>query len=117
MKVEKLVGEPTMKDLVAISLYDVKPFDFMTNVWTDIRWIQKHRDFWSSSLQRMINIPYYRLNLIDIYNHNMNNVDISDQLRVVYQWGHWTRKRKWWWSIMFWEMQVMTTNTYVAYRK
>ena len=64
----------------------------------------------------MIKIPYYRLNVIDIYNDNMNNVDISYQLRVVYRWDRWMRKRKWWWSIMFWAMQVMTTNAYVAYR-
>ena len=47
----------------------------------------------------------------------MKNVDISDQLRVIYWWDHWMRKRKWWWSIMLWEMQVMTTNAYVAYMK
>ena len=87
-KVAKLVGEPTMKYLVAIILYDVKPFYFTTNAWTEIRWIQKHRDVWGSSLQRTIKIPYYRFNVIDIYNHNMNNVDISDQLRVVYWWYH-----------------------------
>ena len=78
LKLEKLVGEPTMKYLVALSLYDVKPFYFIKNAWTDIRWIQKHRDVWSSYLQRMIKRPYYILNVIDIYNHNMNNVDISD---------------------------------------
>ena len=96
LKLKKLVGEPTMKDMVEISLYDVKPFYFMKNAWTDIRWRQKRREVWSSSLQRMIKIPYYRLNVIDIYNHNMNNVDISDQLRVVYRRDHWMRKRKWW---------------------
>ena len=96
LKVEKLVGEPIIKDMVEIILYDVKPFYFMTNAWTEIRWIQKHREVWSSSLQRMIKIPYYRLNVMDIYNHNMNNVDISDQLRVVYRWDHWMIKRKWW---------------------
>ena len=31
LKVTKLVGEPKMKDMVAISLYDVKPFYFMKN--------------------------------------------------------------------------------------
>ena len=46
----------------------------------------------------------------------MNNVDISDQLRVIYRWDYWMIKRKWWWSIMFCAMQAMTTNEYVAYR-
>ena len=96
LKVKKLVGEPTIKDMVEISLYDLKPFYLMTNTWTEIRWIQKHREVWSSSLKQIIKITYYRLNVIDIYNHNMNNVYISDQLRVVYRWDHWTRKRKGW---------------------
>ena len=94
LKVEKLVGDPTIKYQVEISLYDLNPLYFMTNAWTEIRWIQKHREVWSSSLQQMIKMPYYRLNFIYIYNHNMNNVDISDQLRVIYWWYHWTRKRK-----------------------
>ena len=34
LKVAKLVGEPTIKYLVEISVYDVKPFYFMTNFWT-----------------------------------------------------------------------------------
>ena len=78
LKVEKLVGEPTIKDLVEIILYDVKPFYFMTSYLKEVRRIQKHRDVWSSSLQHIIKMLYYRLNFIDIYNHNMNNVDISD---------------------------------------
>ena len=41
LKVEKLVGDQTMKDLVAISLYDIKPFYFTKNAWTEIRRIQK----------------------------------------------------------------------------
>ena len=94
LKVEKLVGDPTIKYQVEISFYDLKPLYFMTNAWTEIRWIQKHREVWSSSLQQMIKMSYYRLNVIYIYNHNMNNVDISDQLRVVYWWYHWMRKRK-----------------------
>jgi hypothetical protein len=117
VKVARLVGDPDLKDLVAVSYYDVKPFYFMTNAWTDIKWIKKHRQVWSSTLKRMVKMPYHRLNIIDTYNYNMNNVDISDQLRGVYRWDHWMRKRKWWWAIMFWCLQVMTTNAFIAYKK
>ena len=34
LKLEKLVGDTTIKDLVEISLYDVKPFYLMKNTWT-----------------------------------------------------------------------------------
>ena len=56
LKVEKLAGDPTMKDMVAKSFYYVKPFYFLKNAWIDIRWIQKHREVWRSSLQWMINM-------------------------------------------------------------
>ena len=46
----------------------------------------------------------------------MNNVDIYDQFRVVYRWDHWIRMIKWFWSIMFLAIQLMTKNPYVAYR-
>ena len=93
LKVEKLVCDPTIKYLVETSLCGLKPLYSMTNDWTEIRSIQEHREVWSSCLQRMTKIPYYRLNVMDIYNHNMNNVDISDQLRVVYWWYNWMIKR------------------------
>ena len=117
VKVARLVGDPSVTDLIAVSYYDVKPFYFMSNAWAEIKWIKKHRQVWSNSLRRMIKMPYHRLNIIETYNFNMNNVDIADQLRGVYRWDHWMRKRKWWWSIMFWAMQVMTTNAYVTYKK
>jgi hypothetical protein len=117
LKVARLVGEPRLKDLIAVSYYDVKPFYFMTNSWDEIKWIKKTRQVWSNNLKRMINMPYHRLNLIETYNYNMNNVDIADQLRGVYRWDHWMRKRKWWWSIMFWALQVMITNAFVLYKK
>ena len=81
------------KYMLILKMKQLSHYEFLESVchkW----WIQKHRDVWGSSLQRTIKIPYYRFNVIDIYNHNMNNVDISDQLRVIYWWYHWTRKRK-----------------------
>ena len=47
----------------------------------------------------------------------MNSVDRADQLRGVYRWDLFMRKRKWWWSIMFWCMQMLQTNAYVCYCK
>jgi hypothetical protein len=117
LKVAKLVGEPKLKDFVAISYYDVKPFYFMTNCWSHIKWIKKNRKVWSATKNKLVNIPYFRLNVFDVYNYNMNNVDISDQLRNVYRWDHWMRKRKWWWSLMFWALQLLTTNAFITYSK
>ena len=34
--------------------------------------------------KKVMKMPFYRLNLIDFYNHNMGNVDMADQLRNHY---------------------------------
>ena len=71
----------------------------------------------SQGFKKMVNIPYHRLNVIDDYNNNMNNADIADQLRGTYRWDTFMRKRKWWWSIMFWCLEMLQTNAYVCYKK
>ena len=65
----------------------------------------------------MVKVPYLRLNIVDEYNKNMNSVDIADQMRGVYRWDTFMRKRKWWWSILFWCLQMLQTNSYIMYRK
>ena len=117
LKVAELKNESTLKGLVAMSLYDTKPFYFITNCWEKIEWIKKERKVWSKQQKKMVKMAFYRLNIMDTYNYNMNNVDIADQLAGVYRWDHWMRKRKWWWSIMFWALQQMVTNAYIAYTK
>jgi hypothetical protein len=54
--------------------------------------------------------------LTDLYNNGMNNMDIADQLRGTYRFDCWMRKRKWWWSIWMWGVQVLLVNAYVLYR-
>ena len=46
----------------------------------------------------------------------MGDVDVADKLRNNYWFDHWLRKRKWWWSIMFWAIGVILVNTYIFYR-
>ena len=55
----------------------------------------KKRIVWDKEKGEKVKVPYYRLNIIDLYNHNMNNVDIVDQLRTVYRFFVWLRKIKW----------------------
>ena len=45
----------------------------------------------------------------------MGDVDMADQLRVFYRLDRWICNRKWWWSIMFWSLGVVLTNSYVIY--
>ena len=101
LKVAHLKGDSKIDGLVALSYYDSKPFYMMSNAIDCIEWLKKRRKVWRKNQQRMALIEYYRLNVIDEYNYNMNNVDIADQLRGSYRFDHWMRKRKWWWSMFF----------------
>ena len=115
LKVAILKGEERLPGLVALSLYDSKPFYFMTNAWSELKWTKKSRKVWSKQHKKKVDVPFYRLNVLDYHNFNMNNVDIADQLKSQYRWDNWMRKRKWWMSIFFWAMQVLVTNAYICY--
>ena len=47
----------------------------------------------------------------------MNDVDLADQVLNVYQWDLFMRKRKWWWSIRMWCLQILQANAYAFYIK
>lgn len=117
LKVAHLKGDSTIDGLLAISYYDSKPFYMMSNATNCIEWIQKKRKVWRKDQQMNVSMTYHRLNVIDEYNYNMNNVDIADQLRGSYRFDHWMRKRKWWWSMFFWCYQMLLTNCFIVYKK
>ena len=117
LKVAKLVGDEKLQGLVAVSLYDTKPVYVLTNAIEQVKWIQKDRQLYDKTQNKKAPPPFYRINIIISYNYNMNNVDIADQLRGSYRWDHWMRKRKWWWSMYFWCIQMLLTNCYVLYKK
>ena len=56
------------------------------------------------------------LNVNDSYNYNNNMVDLSDQLRNVYQVDHWTIKYKWWWSLLSRGHGIVPVNYYIHYK-
>jgi len=87
--VAQLKNDPACDGFVTISLYDQKPVYLLSN-W---------------------------LNIIDTYNHNMNNIDIADQLRTIYCFFMWLRKRIWWWAMFFWCFEMLLNYAYVSYRK
>merc|ERR1712216_448544 len=60
----------------------------------------------------------FRINVINYYNHGMNSVDVSDQLRNQYRIDHvWWRNKKWWWAIFIWLFGVVLVNSYVIYKR
>ena len=101
LKVSRLVGDRYVPGLIALSLYDSKPFYMLSNACECVKWVPKKRKVWYRTLDKYVEIVFHRLNIVDDYNVNMNNVDIADQLRGSYRFDHWMRKRKWWWSMWF----------------
>jgi hypothetical protein len=86
----------------------------MSTVAETVEWIKKKRSVWSTDAGTKVSIGYLKLNLIDDYNNNMNNIDLADQLHNCYQFNHWLCNRKWWWAIYLWVLGVAATNAYMV---
>ena len=120
LKAAVLKGDPECKGLLAVSIYDTVPVHMMTTATVMVKWIEKERDVYADTgdgQKANVKMKYHRLNIIDYYNQNMHDVDISDQLRTNYRIDRNMRFRKWWWSIYWWCFQMLISNSYVLYCK
>ena len=117
LKVAHLKGDDKIKGLVAISYYDSKPFYMLTNACGKVEWLEKTRKIWRKDTQQLVETKFHRLNIINDYNNNMNNVDVADQLRGAYRFDKFVRLTKWWWSMYFWCFEMLLTNSYIVYKK
>ena len=52
--------------------------------------------------------------VVDRYNHNMNGVDVADQLTVFYSIQR--KTRKWWRKLFFWMLETTIVNSYIVYK-
>ena len=64
LKVATLKGDPSIPGIVALSLYDSKPFYFMSNACEVFKWNKMTCKVWSKESNRMVEIPFFCLNLI-----------------------------------------------------
>ena len=81
-----------------------------------IKWVQKTRQVYDPDTQMVRDVDFLRLDINDSYNYNMISVDLSDQLRNVYQVDHWMGKCKWWWSLFFWLHGLVLVSSYLIYK-
>ncbi len=70
-------------------VYDNKPVHLLLTVAESVEWIVKKRKVFQREATQMKMMGYLRLNVIDDYNSNMNQVDIADQLRGQYRPDRW----------------------------
>ena len=77
----------------------------------------KEKAVFNVKMRKTETMRFLHLNQIDTYNYGIGNVDIADQLRLHYRMDHWLRNKKWWWSILFWALGVILTNSCILYTK
>ena len=53
--------------------------------------------------------------VVDLYNNEMNGVDVADQLTVFYSFIR--KTRKWWRKTFFWLLEVAIVNSYLLYKE
>jgi len=81
VKAAVLEGEPNAPGMLAISLYDSKPVHFLTYHEEGVRWKKCTRQVWSKKHGHMIDIDFWRLQVVVNYNGTMGWVDVANQLR------------------------------------
>ena len=111
-----LTGDDELQNLVAVSVYDTKPVNFLSMCCETVQWIPKKRNIFDKVTMTTQEKTFLRLNINDFYNKEMGDVDIADQVRGSYRIDKWMRKYKWWHAIFWWGFQVMMTNSYICYK-
>jgi len=115
-KAAVLEGDPDCPNLVAFSVYDTKPVHFLSMSCTELKWVEKVKLVFDKTEEKRVQLRFLRCKINDDYNNGMNGVDMADQLRGSYRIDRWMRKRKWWWAIWMWGVQVLLVNAYVLYK-
>jgi len=89
----------------------------LTTAYHQVVFIEKKRKVWSHSLHAYEWISYFRLVMIDDYNHFMDGVDLQDQLRWYYRidgkrmW----RWRRWTWAVYRWLIDTRCVNAHILH--
>ena len=99
-------GEPKCPDLIATSVYDPYPVHYLSMSREELNWVVCEKDVYNVDTGAKQPLQFLLMCYINDYNHQMGDVDVADQLRKNYRFDHWLRKRKCWWSIMFWAIGV-----------
>lgn len=85
VKAAVLRGDSQSDNLIVASCYDQKPFYMVSHSAEEITWKVKTKKVWSASLKKEVDFKFLRFSLSHIYNYEMNDNDIADQLRLGYR--------------------------------
>ena len=84
VKAAVLRGDSLSSDLVVASCYVQKPFYMISHSCESVTWVPVMKKVWSSTLKKTVDFNFLHWNLSKDYNYEMNDNDIADQLRLVY---------------------------------
>jgi hypothetical protein len=114
MTVAWLIHLQKFLDLLAVCVYDHKPVHLLPTVAESVKWkwLVKKRKEYDQEGNAMKMKGYLWLNVINNYNQNMNQTNITDQLRGQYRPDHWMHHKKWWWAVFIWEIGVAGVNAF-----
>jgi Transposase IS4 len=76
-----LKGDDGCPDILAVSVYDSKPVNFVSTIHKEIKWVVNEKDVYSLESGTTESNKFLRLNVNKDYNFKMNAVDRADQLR------------------------------------
>ena len=85
MKAVVLDGVPNLSGLVNLLVYEKKTVHFFLMCCNANKWVHKTRQVYDPKTYMVSDTHFSRLNVDYSYNHNMNLVDLSDQLRNMYR--------------------------------
>ena len=91
-----LVGNSSCSDMICTSVYDTKPVHFISMYCDNISWVVNGRKVWSKIGGQFMMMKFLRFNQFDKYNFEMNDVGVTDQLRLFYRFDVWIWNHKWW---------------------
>ena len=80
-----------------------------------LKWVVMKKPCFNVDTGMVETLIFLRMNTIHEYNNTMGSVDLADQQQETYCIDKGVRNRKLWWSILFWSIGVMITNSYVIY--
>ena len=111
-----LTGHPDCPNVVTFSMYDTQLVHFLSTACMSLKWREKEKRVYDKDAMVSVMMKFLCAEVNDDYNNGMNNVDITDQLHGTYQFDFWMQKRKWWWAIWMWGVQVLMVNAYILYK-
>ena len=116
-KEEIMKGKPKCPDLISTSFTDTTLIHYLRMSSGELKWVVCEKDVYNVETGAKEPLQFLRMCYINDYNHQIGDVDKSDQLRNNFRFDDWLRKRKWWWSIMFWSIGIILVNAYIVYRR